>query len=804
MNVCSTTSRRARSAIAALAIALACLAGIGPTSVAAASGGNAGALDRSFGHDGVVTADFGTEPTTGTALAVIADDRGRLLVLQPGPRGIAVARYFPGGHLDTTFGDRGVALNRSASCYEGSLGLGPGGTVVASCSDAIVRFTAAGEIDRDFGVDGLVGVDALVQRPRYSWEINLAQSVTQEDGGTIVMYASDGGATVARYDADGSLDRAFGQDGRVTLQGPYFQRAPVRLLGLPDGKILFAAVGTIDTLDGLIVGRLDADGQPDPSFGTGGFTEIKALRKGLQGIAALPDGSFYVAGLENRFVHVSAAGVWDQAFGGDGIAPGPAKFGTVHAIVAAPDGGLLAAGTLAKDPYGAARLLLERLTAGGYPAPGFGPNGFVTAKPNPGRRHEARDLIELPGGDVVLVGAAGHSRRDTDPSQVTLAAFRPDGQLDRAFGEGGTVLTPGTSAAIDSVAALLVDERGCTVAVGRAGGRSAVVRFGRGGGRDAGFGSDGLVRLPEAGNPRFATATAVAPSPRGRLLVSVGSYGNGGVFRLGRRGHLDRSFGVGGLAGARRFESVTDLLATPDGGFLAAGSTLWDSIIARFGSRGRPARGYGREGGTTVAEVWIGNDVRLARSSAGTVAVLAIPEMPIEYGPRGHRLETFAPPGHARRFRRLLPTRIEDLAFDRHGRLLLVGARDGRVAISRLLADGRLDRSFGAGGLVLTSAGAYSGADRIGVEADGRIVVAGLARPCPYGRDCQRGRALALRYLPDGRLDRSFGDRGRFLDPLHQVVEVTALALGPGSITIGGTAEPGVEDRQFYLARLSR
>jgi len=797
MNVCSITSVGLR-----IGIALACLAALPPTPVATASSGDAGSLDRTFGNEGVLTADFGTEATTGAALAVIADDRGRLLVLQPGARGIAVARYFPDGRLDPSFGDGGIALNRFAPCYyEGSLGLGPGGTVVASCSTAIARFTASGEIDRDYGVNGLIGTESLARRPRNSWQIDLAQSVAQEDGGMIAMYATDGNATVVRFDAGGRLDRTYGQDGRATLRGPYFEGESVRLLELPSGKLLFAAPGIIDTLHGLIVGRLDADGRPDPTFGTGGFTEIRALRDGPRGIARLPDGSFYVAGFENRFVHVSAAGVWDRAFGGDGIAPGPAKLGTVHAIIAAPDGGLLAAGTLSQERYGSARLLLERLTADGYPAPGFGPHGFVTAKPDPGRRHVARDLIELPDGGVVLVGEAGHARRDLDPSQVTLVAFRSDGQLDRAFGEGGAVLTPGTSASTDSVAALLVDDRGRMVVAGRAGGGSAVVRYGRRGGRDSSFGSDGLVRLPAVGNARSATATALAPSPGGRLLVAVGSYGGGGVFRLGRRGHLDDSFGAGGLAGGRLFAWVTDLIANADGGFLAAGSK-WDGIVVgRFGPRGELAPGFGRAG--TLTEGY-GEEVRLARTSGGTLALFPGHGEPVEYGPRGHRLEAFAPPFHTRGFRRLLPTRIKDLAFDRHGRLLLAGTRDGRVAISRLLSNGRLDRSFGAGGLVLTAAGTFSEADRIGVEADGKIVVAGLARHCPYGEDCQRGRAIAVRYRPDGRLDRSFGDRGRFLDPIHQVVEVTALAFGSGSITIGGTGEPGVEDRQFYLARLRR
>jgi len=776
-----------------------------PGSAGAEGWGEAGSLDPTFGDGGVVTADFGTEPTAGMALAVIADDQGRLLVLQPGVRGIAVSRYFADGRIDRSFGDDGVALNRTVPCWwEGSLGLGPGGSVVASCDLAIVRFTVSGTVDHDYGVDGVVRAEGLARRPKDAWEVDLSQSVTQEDGGTVAMYASDASATLVRFDADGRLDRGFGQDGRAKLDGPYFRREPVRLVGLPDGKLLFAASGEEESARGLIVGRLDADGRPDPGFGTGGFTEIRALREWPQGIALLPDGSFYVANLENRFARFSSSGEWDRSFGGDGVVRGPAKLGTVRAIFASPDGGVLAAGTLARERYGAARLLLERLTPGGSPYPGYGPAGFVTARPKPGRRHEAHDLIELPDGRVVLVGEAGHVRTDLDPSQVTLAAFGPDGRLDRAFGENGAVLTPGTSPASDSVTALMVDDRGRTAVVGRAGGVSAAVRFGRGGGRDAGFGSDGLVRLPEAGNARTATASALAPSPGGRLLVAVGSYGGGGVFRLGPRGRVDDSFGVGGLAGGRRFASVTDLLPTADGGFLAAGSSRWDSIVARFGSRGRPAPGYGRDGASTVAEVWVGNEVRLARNSAGTLAVLAVPEMPVEFGRRGHRLETFAPPSHARGFRRLLPTRTVDLAFDRRGRLLLAGARHGRVAISRLLPDGRLDRSFGDRGLVLTSVGVHAEADRIGVEADGRIVVAGLQRDCPYASACERGRAMALRYLPDGKLDRSFGSRGRFVDPRHQVVKVTALDFAAGSITIGGTAEPGVEDRQFYLARLRR
>jgi hypothetical protein len=50
--------------------------------------------------------------------------------------------------------------------------------------------------------------------------------------------------------------------------------------------------------------------------------------------------------------------------------------------------------------------------------------------------------------------------------------------------------------------------------------------------------------------------------------------------------------------------------------------------------------------------------------------------------------------------------------------------------------------------LVLISAGTLSEADRIGVEADGRIVVAGLVRHCLYGEDCSRSPAWRSAALP--------------------------------------------------------
>src|SRR5215207_7572351 len=70
---------------------------------------------------------------------------------------------------------------------------------------------------------------------------------------------------------------------------------------------------------------------------------------------------------------------------------------------------------------------------------------------------------------------------------------------------------------------------------------------------------------------------------------------------------------------------------------------------------------------------------------------------------------------------------------------------------------GALDRSFGAGGKVVTDV--FGGDDEpsdIAVQSDGKLVVSTLSQ-----RSGGDPRALVLRYHADGRLDPSFGDGGR-------------------------------------------
>ncbi|HMC96976.1 MAG TPA: T9SS type A sorting domain-containing protein [Flavobacteriales bacterium] len=133
----------------------------------------------------------------------------------------------------------------------------------------------------------------------------------------------------------------------------------------------------------------------------------------------------------------------------------------------------------------------------------------------------------------------------------------------------------------------------------------------------------------------------------------------------------------------------------------------------------------------------------------------------------------------------------QDIALQPDGKIVAVGiarTMQDNLLVVRYLPDGELDASFGSGGFVITAIGSFgSGATKVAIQPDGKIVVGGFSSYGPAGRFM-----AVLRYHADGSLDSSFaGDGIREDDMTAGDDSAAGLAVqsdGKIVVTAGGAA----------------
>lgn len=126
---------------------------------------------------------------------------------------------------------------------------------------------------------------------------------------------------------------------------------------------------------------------------------------------------------------------------------------------------------------------------------------------------------------------------------------------------------------------------------------------------------------------------------------------------------------------------------------------------------------------------------------------------------------------------------IGALALTQDGKILLGGQINSKIAIYRLLANGKIDPSFGNKGLV-QSASAIGTVAKLLIQKDGSIIAVGSHL---YN---QSGVVLA-KFTSQGKPDLSFGKKGvtEFKSYGNAYHRVTGAALQPdGKIVVGGSA----------------
>jgi uncharacterized delta-60 repeat protein len=231
-----------------------------------------GTLDGTFGTGGKVTTDIGGSYEYAWAVAIQAD--GRIVAAGDAYNGanydFALVRYNVDGTLDGTFGMGGKVITDLGG-YDQAYGVAiqaDGQIVAAGRTDAdfaLVRYNANGTLDGTFGTGGKVITDFF----SHSEEMGLAMAM-QANGQIIVAGESGWKFALARYNADGALDGAFGMGGKVTTDIGGSSGWATAVAIQADGRIVAAGYTLGGSNDNFALVRYNADGTLDGTFGTGG------------------------------------------------------------------------------------------------------------------------------------------------------------------------------------------------------------------------------------------------------------------------------------------------------------------------------------------------------------------------------------------------------------------------------------------------------------------------------------------------------------------------------------------------------
>ncbi|HEB68338.1 MAG TPA: hypothetical protein ENI88_01825, partial [Desulfobulbus sp.] len=238
----------------------------------------------------------------------------------------------------------------------------------------------------------------------------------------------------------GELDRDFGVDGRVSIEiGTHGDRTQAVAIQ-SDGKILLGGSSTDGDSLAISLIRLLADGSPDPSFNGDGTVQLD-IDSGDEEILALglmPDGHILAGGYLNSgadrdfvLLRFNADGFLDTSFGNQGkvvTAVGNSD-DEITALVVENNGDVLVAGSAAGT--NGRVIVLARYLANGRLDPGFADHGLSLI--GIGRDVVAQGMVVDADGRIVISG----SYTDGAITRMLLVGFTRDGVVDRAFGDNG-------------------------------------------------------------------------------------------------------------------------------------------------------------------------------------------------------------------------------------------------------------------------------------------------------------------------------------------------------------------------------
>jgi len=443
----------------------------------------AGAMDTSFGSQGMAVVDFG-EGYIAQAAATAVQSDGKTIVVGKVVKGtgsnekyhFAIARFTIDGKLDNSFGpNKNGRMIHAVGGYSRAgatavavqpdgkiLVAGGAHTIVSYGFDrfrfAIMRFLPNGSFDNSFGKSGFtdVGFDGSAT----------PHDIALQNDGKIVIAGDDYNFTkpytnfaICRLNVNGSRDNSFDTDGRRSVDlgsnsSDSGSSVAIDYTGTaatnPNyGKIVMAGTRWTATGSGrAALIRFKTNGFIDNSFDKDGkvFTSIPGnLAMSASDLLFQPDGKIVIAGGGNgnfamqRFLPTGAA---DNSFGTDGNSFVITSFGANSAadkIHRNGDGSLIVAGRVNEQ------FALAKYSANGVPDYSFGDGGKVRSAFGSETDWDGVGFAYGPGKRFVVAGGLGFGTArymDTGANVVTIGTFNTNASEAGPKGTGFVVGRP--------------------------------------------------------------------------------------------------------------------------------------------------------------------------------------------------------------------------------------------------------------------------------------------------------------------------------------------------------------------------
>ena len=628
----------------------------------------------------------------------------------------------------------------------------------------------------------------------------------------MAVSSSNSGFAISRYLADGDLDPAFGQGGRVMVAfgGQIAEAYAVAVQA--DGRIVVAGYAVIGGDKDFALARLNLDGSLDTGFGgdgrvtTGFGADEVAYAVAIQADGKIvAGGDQYDCGLVScdddfALARYTPAGDLDTSFDGDGKATaGLGEQDVINALAIQDDGKIVAGGY----QWNKARAAVARFLPDGKPDDSFDGDGLFST----GLVGREAALAVQPDHNILLAGEKG------------LARLKPDGSLDIAFGKNGLVSIDATPLQRITQVVVLPNRRiivaglyqdPAELSQGDTG-DFGLARLDASGKLDLTFGGgNGYVAndIDPDGSYHIDSLDTLTQMPNGEL-VAAGATQSDGASDLNEA--LARYLPDGTLAApgmvltkVTDFEGIDDQAAAvavlPDRSLVAAGSADTGPAkrvgVASYTPRGLLDDSFGDHG--LVRSGVAGMARAVAVDSGGNILIAAsrfsqdtgFDFALLKFKPDGSTLAAgFGPDGNGFAVTDLGGTDTANaLARLPGGGYAVAGSSGLDFGLVKYSANGIPDPNFDQDGIVTTSFGPGSVDNAYAVlgQPDGKILVAGRSKASGSEND---DFALA-RYNPDGSLDTTFdGDGLATVDLAGEPDSAYDLALQPdGRILVGGTA----------------